>query len=50
MQVSVEFTAELIEWRGPAPFYFAPLTEDAVRQAEGIRLGARVTCRLVISF
>lgn len=32
MQASVDFTAELIEWRGPAPFYFAPLTADAVRQ------------------
>lgn len=32
MQANVEFTAELIEWRGPAPFYFAPLTPDAVRQ------------------
>lgn len=97
MQVSVEFAAELIEWRGPAPFYFAPLTEDAVRQvretaglasygwgvvpvavtigatefttsllprqggyllpikdavrkAEGIRLGDTITAKLVISF
>lgn len=97
MQVSVEFTAELIEWRGPAPFFFAPLTEeavrqvretaalasygwgvipvtatigstsfttslfprqggyllpikDAVRQAEDIRLGGKVTSKLIISF
>lgn len=97
MQVTVDFTGELIEWRGPAPFHFVALTEsaiekvrenaalasygwgvvpvtvkigqtefttslfprqggyllpvkDAVRQAEGIRLGDLVAARLAISF
>lgn len=96
-RVTVEFTGELIEWRGPAPFYFVALTEeairqvretaslasygwgvipvtstigatefttslfprqggyllpikDAVRQAEGIRLGHQITAELVITF
>ena len=31
-KVTVEFSGELIEWRGPAPFYFVALTEDAVRR------------------
>ena len=22
------FTAEMIEWRGPAPFYYLPITKD----------------------
>ena len=26
------FEAEVIHWRGPAPFYFARLPEDVVRQ------------------
>jgi formylmethanofuran:tetrahydromethanopterin formyltransferase len=33
-----EFSAEVIEWRGPAPFYFAPLPEaaaDAIAEVSG---------------
>ncbi len=33
------FTAEMWEWRGPAPFYFLSVPED---QAEDIREAARV--------
>lgn len=28
----VDFEAEVIEWRGPAPFLFAPLPPDALEQ------------------
>ena len=31
-RITVEFSGELIEWRGPAPFYFVTLTEDAVQR------------------
>ena len=27
--MQLEFTGEMIEWRGPAPFYFVRATEDA---------------------
>lgn len=27
--MTFDFAAEVIEWRGPAPFYFAPLPEGA---------------------
>ncbi len=30
----LSFTAEIIEWRGPAPFYYAPLPEA---EAEAVR-------------
>ncbi|GAA4188666.1 hypothetical protein GCM10022219_03200 [Microbacterium oryzae] len=33
-----EFEAELIEWRGPAPFVFAPLSSDV---SEDIKEAAR---------
>lgn len=33
-----EFNAEVIHWRGPSPFFFAPLPE---RQAEEVRRVAR---------
>ena len=26
--MKVEFTAEMIEWRGPAPFYYVPVPQD----------------------
>ncbi|MGO1317883.1 MAG: hypothetical protein ACTMIR_12730 [Cellulomonadaceae bacterium] len=38
------FEAELIEWRGPAPFVFAPLpVEKAVQRTERIAVGDAVT-------
>ncbi len=27
-RVEVEFTGTVVEWRGPAPYYFVPLPED----------------------
>lgn len=27
--LELEFTGRVIEWRGPAPFYYLPLPEDA---------------------
>ena len=27
--MEIEFTGRVIEWRGPAPYYYVPLPEDA---------------------
>lgn len=35
----IHFTGEVIEWRGPAPFYFIPVPEDL---CDKIREAARV--------
>lgn len=37
--VEIAFTAPLIEWRGPAPFYFLALPEDQVGE---VHYGARL--------
>jgi hypothetical protein len=38
--MKIKFEAEVIYWRGPAPFHFLPLSESAVKkvQAEAARL------------
>jgi hypothetical protein len=45
--MDLEFAAEIIEWRGPAPFYFVPL-KVAVRRAEALEEGDTVSVRLVL--
>lgn len=36
--VTIIFTANIIEWRGPAPFLFLPVPDDLVGE---VRFGAR---------
>ncbi len=38
-KMKLEVTGTVIEWRGPAPFYFLPITGDA---AEQVREAARL--------
>jgi hypothetical protein len=35
--VELEFTAPVVEWRGPAPYYFVPLTEDAAEMIDEVK-------------
>lgn len=35
-----QFTAEIIEWRGPAPFYYAPLPPDAAAEIARVKRAA----------
>ncbi|MFM6977383.1 MAG: DUF1905 domain-containing protein [Micrococcales bacterium] len=34
--ISLKFSAEVIYWRGPAPFYFAPVPEAQVKKIKEI--------------
>jgi hypothetical protein len=34
--ISLKFNAEVIYWRGPAPFYFAPVPEAQVKKIKDI--------------
>lgn len=36
----LEFEAEVIEWRGPAPFYYAVLPEGAAAEVERVKRAA----------
>jgi hypothetical protein len=35
--VELTFTSVVIEWRGPAPFYYLPLTEEAAEDVHDVR-------------
>lgn len=35
--MEIEFTGELVEWRGPAPFVFVPLPVDAADLVEEVK-------------
>jgi hypothetical protein len=35
--VEIEFTGELVEWRGPAPFFFVPLPPDAADLVDDVK-------------
>lgn len=37
--VAFRFSGELIEWRGPSPFHFVPLPENAIGE---VRYAARI--------
>jgi hypothetical protein len=34
--VEVVFTGRVVEWRGPAPYYFVPLTDDAAAEVREV--------------
>ncbi|HEX5041046.1 MAG TPA: DUF1905 domain-containing protein [Candidatus Limnocylindria bacterium] len=34
--VEIEFRGELIHWRGPSPYHFVDIPEDACHEIEGI--------------
>ena len=35
--MELEFAGEVIEWRGPAPYHFIPLTEDAAEAVDEVK-------------
>ena len=35
--MELEFTGTLVEWRGPAPYFFVPLTEDAAELIDEVK-------------
>jgi hypothetical protein len=35
--VELEFTGQVVEWRGPAPFFFIPLPEDEAELVDEIK-------------
>ena len=35
-QISYRFTSTLIEWRGPAPFYYLPVPTDASQEIKSM--------------
>jgi hypothetical protein len=35
--VDLAFTSHVIEWRGPAPYYHLPLTEEAAEDVHDVR-------------
>jgi hypothetical protein len=35
--VDLNFTSRVIEWRGPAPYYYLPLTEEAAEDVHDVR-------------
>ena len=35
--VELEFSGELVEWRGPAPYYFVPLPLDAADLVDDVK-------------
>ena len=35
--MELEFAGEVIEWRGPAPYHFIPLTEDAAEVVDEVK-------------
>jgi len=37
--MEIEFSGELVEWRGPAPFYFVPLPPDAADLVDEVKAG-----------
>ena len=37
--LDIAFTASIIEWRGPAPFHFAPIPSE---KTDGVRWAARL--------
>jgi hypothetical protein len=36
-RVELEFTGTVVEWRGPAPFHFVPLPEDAAEMVDEVK-------------
>jgi hypothetical protein len=34
--MTLRFSATVIEWRGPSPFYFAPIPDDMVDEVRGL--------------
>jgi hypothetical protein len=50
--VEWEFTAEVIEWRGPAPFYYAPMPEedaaDLKEEARGLIYWGQIAVTVTI--
>jgi hypothetical protein len=34
--VEIEFSGELIQWRGPSPYHFVDIPEEACREIEGL--------------
>ena len=38
--LQVKFSATIIEWRGPAPYFYAPLPQDAAEAVRGVAKGA----------
>lgn len=37
MSMDLRFTATVIEWRGPAPYYYLPLTDEAAEDVHDVR-------------
>lgn len=37
MRLEYDFTAEVWEWRGPAPFYFASMPEEASEEISSLK-------------
>ncbi len=35
--MELEFAGQVIEWRGPAPYHFIPLTEDAAEAVDEVK-------------
>jgi hypothetical protein len=35
--VEIDFSGELVEWRGPAPFFFVPLPPDAADLVDEVK-------------
>lgn len=35
--LELEFTSRVIEWRGPAPFYYLPLSDEAAEDVHDVR-------------
>jgi hypothetical protein len=35
--MELSFTSRVIEWRGPAPYYYLPLTEEAAEDVHDVR-------------
>ena len=36
-RVELEFTGTVVEWRGPAPYYFVPLPEDPAEMIDEVK-------------
>ena len=36
-ELALTFTARIVEWRGPAPYYFVPLPERAAGEVHDVR-------------
>lgn len=35
--MELEFAGEIVEWRGPAPYYFVPLPPDEAELIDGVK-------------